>query len=703
MIWSVIGTSLLFKSALRTKYVAAMNLKARPKIALPLAAVCLLMVTAIHAGLASKDVIFDMKRVADWQLEHPSQHPIYDWTQAPFFLGLFNLHQVTGDAHYLDALTDFGVKTGFGPGPRLTHADDHAVLQAWLELHQLTGDKARLQPSIDHFEKLGTALAGKSGASAGGGSFTWCWCDALFMSPQVWAHLSRITGDAKYLDFSDREWWTTTDVLYDPEACLYYRDNNFFGKRTESGRKVFWARGNGWVIGGLVRMLDLLPADHPSRLKYLGLYHDMMHAILKIQGPDGLWRTSLLDPEQPMGEASGTAFFTYGMAWGLNRGLLPEREFRPALEKAWNALHGCIQNDGMLGFVQRIGDRPGEAKAVDTEVYGSGALLLAGSEIVRLLDPAKRRDGLAKFDGVKLTERYLREVPRVRARFVPERSDDFAWENDLTAFRTYGPALRPGPENSGIDLWVKRVSYPVMDKWYVEDRTRLPYGNVAKSYHQDHGEGNDCYKVGDARGCGGASLWVSGALHNSDAFVGHKMIADTPDKAVFELHYASRMPDGRVAREAKRITFIMGKRLFQSESRFTIDGKPGKFDVAIGLLPQQAGTKPLFQADKGTAALWENVEGYGLGTAVVIDPGRVSRMIEHTDAAGTRQALVLATTDASGYIRWYSGYGWEGQGVIMNAAQWNDYLKAFAKEIARKPFADHSADPAFTVPELDVP
>ncbi len=676
----------------------------RPTPAAPLsAAVFLALFSLADAKLDSAAVIGDMQRVADWQLANPSQHKLHDWTQAPFFLGLFNLHQVTGEARYLDALMDFGRKIKFGPGPRVTHADDHAVLQAWLEIHELTGDKKLRQPAIGHFPKVLKALDGKSGASAGGGSFTWCWCDALFMSPPVWNHLTRLTGDPKYLDFADREWWTTTDVLYDPEACLYYRDNNFFYARTANGRKVFWSRGNGWVIGGLVHVLDRLPADHPSRSKYLGLYHDMMHAIVKLQGSDGLWRTSLLEPEGPVGEASGSAFFTYGIAWGLNRGLLPENEFRPAMEKAWLALQDCIREDGMPGFVQRIGDRPGEATADDTEVYGSGAILLAGAEIVRMLDPAKRRKGLADFTGVKLPARYLRETPRVRARFVPERLDDFAWENDLIAFRAYGPALRPGPEDSGVDAWLKRVPYPVMDKWYVEDRTKLPYGNVAKSYHSDQGEGNDAYKTGDSRGCGGISLWMGGTLHNSNTFVGHKILSETPDKAVFELHYASRMADGRVAREAKRITVLMGKRLFQSESRFTIDGKPGSFEVAIGLFPQAAQTKPAFKQQQGIMTLWETLEGQGLGTAVVIDPARVTRMMEHTDARGTRQALVLAATDARGYIRWYSGYGWQGQGVITTPAQWHAYLTEFAAEVAGKPFSDHSADPEFVVPDLAVP
>ncbi len=238
-------------------------------------------------------------------------------------MGLESLHQVSGDARYLDALKQFGQQVAYGPGPRVAHADDHAVLQAWLGLYQLDKDPAKLKPSVVHFDKVLAALSKEAPKSISGGTFTWCWCDALFMSPAVWARLSQITGDPKFLAWADREWWTTTDVLYDPAYHLYYRDNSFFTKRTPSGRKVFWARGNGWVTGGLVHVLDRLPANHPSREKYLGLYHDMMFALLKLQNQDGLWRSSLLDPEAPQGESSGSAFFVYAMAWGLNRGLLP--------------------------------------------------------------------------------------------------------------------------------------------------------------------------------------------------------------------------------------------------------------------------------------------------------------------------------------------------------------------------------------------
>ena len=648
------------------------------------------------------DILKDMKRVADWQIANPSKHKIHDWTQAPFFLGLSALHQVSGDTKYLEALDSFGKQLAYGPGPRVTHADDHAVLQAWLEMYRLDKDKAKMEPSVAHFDKVTAALSQETPKSVSGGSFTWCWCDALFMSPAVWAHLSKITGDPKYFEWADREWWTTTDVLYDPTHHLYYRDNNFFTKRTPSGKKVFWSRGNGWVTGGLIHVLDYLPADHPSREKYLGLYHDMMFALLKLQNADGLWRSSLLDPEGPMGESSGSSFFVDAMAWGINRALLPSATFRPAVIKGYQALAKNIQPTGMLGFVQKIGDAPDkqDTTAESTEVYGSGAFLLAGAEVIRLLDPSKRRSDLATFKGVKLPETFLPAKPRAFARFVPERADDFAWENDLVAFRAYGPALRPGPENSGIDCWFKRVPYPIIDKWYLEDRLKLPYGKVNKPYHGDQGEGYDVYKVGDTRGCGGISVWADGQLHNSETFIAHRVIENTPERVAFELDYASDL-NGKVLRETKRITLIMGQRLFQSDSRFTLDGKPAaNLEVAIGLAPQVKESKPAFSPKTGAMMIWEKFDGYGLGTGVVIDPARVVKMISHPDASGHTQALCLARTDADGGIRWFSGFGWEGQGDITTAEKWTACLKGFAGKFIKNPY---SKDASFKVHTLDVP
>jgi len=477
--------------------------------------------------------------------------------------------------------------------------------------------------------------------------------------------------------------------LYDPAEALYYRDNRFFTKKSKTGKKVFWARGNGWVVGGLVHMLDYLPADHPSRERYLALYHDMMYALLKLQHEDGLWRTSLLDSQEPVGESSGTSFFVYSMAWGVNRGLLPAEKFKPAINKGWAALCGNIQPTGMLGYVQRIDDQPRESAAESTEVYGTGAFLLAGAEVVRMVDPSKRRKGLATFEGVKLPTRYVPEKPRVHVRHVPERADDFAWENDLIAFRTYGPALRKGAEDSGFDAWLKRVPYPIIDKWYIEDVTPLKHTRKGKSYHQDQGEGYDVYKVGNTRGCGGISIWKDGKLHNSNTYVGYKIISKTSEHAVFDLYYVNQVGD-KTVRETKRITLIMGQRLFQAESRFTIDGKPAQLDVAIGLKHQAKGTQAVSSLKSGILSIWETIDGLGFGQAAVTDPASVVKMIDHTDAAGQSQSLCLARTDKTGYIRWFAGYGWEGQGEITTDKLWQKYLGTFATKFASKPFADHS-------------
>ncbi|MEO7100817.1 MAG: glycoside hydrolase family 88 protein [Luteolibacter sp.] len=668
----------------------------------------ILLALATVGPLAAADpkpdeILRDMKRVADWQLANPSKHALYDWTQAPFFMGLANLHQVSGEEHYQEALDEFGKKLNYGPGPNISSADDHAVLQGWLDLPNVAKDQAKLRPSIELFERLTAKLAKEAPKSISGGSFTWCWCDALFMSPGVWSHLSAITGDPKYVQWADREWWTTTDVLYDATHHLFYRDNRFFTKRTPSGKKIFWARGNGWVCGGLTNVLDYLPADHPSREKYLGLYHDMMYALLKLQNEDGLWRTSLLDTQDPAGESSGSAFFIQSMAWGINRGLLPEETFKPIVMKAYQALSKNIQPSGMLGFIQKIGDSPeAGTTAESTEVYGSGAFLLAGSELIRMLDPTKRRNDVATFKGVNLPEKFLPAAPRTFARFVPERSDDFAWENDVVAFRTYGPALRPGAENSGIDCWFKRVPYPIIDKWYLQDRLKLPYGNVNKPYHQDQGDGLDIYHVGNSRGCGGISVVVDGEMHDSDTFIAHRVISSTPERTVFELDYASDLK-GKVLRETKRITLVMGQHLFQCDSRFTLDGKPAALDVAIGLSPQVKGTQPVFSPATGTMQLWETMEGLGLGTGIVIDPKRVVKMESHANPGSESQAFCFARTDGTGHIRWFAGFGWEGQGDVTTSEQWTSYLANFAEKFVKTPYADYTHDASFKTHQLDIP
>jgi len=199
------------------------------------------------------------------------------------------------------------------------------------------------------------------------------------------AAMTAATGDKRYLELGNRLWWKTTDYLYDKDEHLYFRDSRFFEQRSPNGRKVFWSRGNGWVIAGLVRMLDDMPEDFPDRGRYLALYREIAAKVASVQGTDGYWRSGLLDPAaMPNPETSGTGFFVYALAWGVNRGVLDRATYEPVIRRGWVALVNAVQPGGMLGWVQRIGDQPGATTADTTEVYGVGAFLLAGSEMHRL-------------------------------------------------------------------------------------------------------------------------------------------------------------------------------------------------------------------------------------------------------------------------------------------------------------------------------
>jgi len=219
----------------------------------------------------------------------------------------------------------------------------------------------------------------------------WSWCDALFMAPPTMALIAEATGDSQYLDLMNTMWWETYDYLYDPEEHLWYRDGRYViqadgsGPRTPSGQKIFWSRGNGWVFAGLALVLEHIPTDYPERPRFEALFRDMAATLIRIQGEDGLWRSSLLDPgEYPIPESSGSGFFVYGLAWGLNNGVLDSATYQTAVREGWRGLNWALQPSGKLGWVQQIGYDPRSVTADDSMEYGTGAFLLAGSEMLKL-------------------------------------------------------------------------------------------------------------------------------------------------------------------------------------------------------------------------------------------------------------------------------------------------------------------------------
>ena len=294
---------------------------------------------------------------------------------------------ISGDStQYLEAIRKNGESNAWNPGPRPFHADDHAITQSFFLLYTRQHDRRMIDPALATFGKMLKQRFDESlEFSDDKTARAWVWCDALFMSPPALALATGVTGDRSYADLMDRLWWKTTDFLYDKQEHLYYRDSRFFDQREPNGAKVFWSRGNGWVLAGLARVLQYLPDDYPDRPRYRALFQEMAQRVAGLQGTDGYWRASLLDAaSRPAPETSGTGFFTYGLAWGVNQGLLDRATFEPMVRKGWAALVHAVQPSGLLGYVQHTGDRPGDTGPEDTEPYGVGALLLAASEVYRL-------------------------------------------------------------------------------------------------------------------------------------------------------------------------------------------------------------------------------------------------------------------------------------------------------------------------------
>ena len=301
-----------------------------------------------------------------------------DWTFAALYAGFMAVPEAANGKKYQDAMLEMSKGFQWQPGPRLAHADDHAIGQTYLDLYFQHRDPAMIAPIR---ERMDAVMQLKDDPEKP----LWWWCDALFMAPPVLAKLARATGDRKYLDFMDHEWWITSGLLYSPDDHLYYRDKTFFGAHEKNGNKVFWARGNGWVFAGLARVLSEMPADYPSRPKYVAQFKEMAEKIASLQDSDGLWKAGLLDQaDYKLPENSGSAFFAYGFAWGINSGILDKKKYEPVAEKAWQGLLSHVYEDGRLGCIQPVGAAPGAFTETSSYVYGVGAFLLAGSELYRL-------------------------------------------------------------------------------------------------------------------------------------------------------------------------------------------------------------------------------------------------------------------------------------------------------------------------------
>lgn len=315
------------------------------------------------------------------------------WTRGVYYEGLMQLYYLTKNTSYYNYAVQWGTfhkwqptYTGFTP-TRI--ADNQCCGQTYLELYQLDPQPERISTMKASIDLMLNSTKNND----------WWWIDALQMAMPVFARFGVITGnDQYYTKMYELYNYTKNQAkgvgLYNAADSLWYRDSVYLPpKKSPNGLPVYWSRGNGWVIAALVRSLDLMPDNAPYRNEYIKTFRQMSAKLIRLQRPDGFWNVNLGDPDDYGGrETSGTVFFTYALAWGINQHLLDSAQYIPYVAKAWNGLvTDALHADGSLGYVQSSGSKPADGqplsytKMPDFEDFGLGGFLLAGSEVYRLV------------------------------------------------------------------------------------------------------------------------------------------------------------------------------------------------------------------------------------------------------------------------------------------------------------------------------
>lgn len=266
------------------------------------------------------------------------------------------------------------------------------------------------------------------------------------------------------------------------------------------------------------------------------------------------------------------------------------------------------------------------------------------------------------------------------SRFVPERTDDYAWENDKVAFRTYGPDAqkrveekRPdGTLSSGIDLWLKRTDKSIINKWYAENVKKPGY------YHIDHGEGYDPYHVGASRGTGGSGIWENNKLAVSKNFVSYKTIAVGPLRTVFELTYAPW--SSYEVKEIKRISLDLGSNF--SKFEITIDAQKQIPNYATGISLHENKGEVKINKKEGWFRHGETIDGVFLGEGIVMNPKLVSDAFSNVSKEKDQSNLLVITKPKENKLTYYAGFAWQKSGQVSNQADWDTLLQKQAKLLA---------------------
>lgn len=333
-----------------------------------------------------------MKKYADYtwpSYRGNTMRPSHIWTRAVYYEGLMALHTIHPRPEYYDYAYNWGAfhNWGFRGGNTTRNADNQCCAQIYIDLYRFCHNPELLKNVRINMNMLLNTPQNND----------WTWIDAIQMAMPILAKMGKLENDPRYFDKMWEMYAHSRNIegggLYNPKDGLWWRDKGFVPPYKEpNGEDCYWSRGNGWVYAALVRVLEEIPADEKHRADYIADFLAMSKALIKCQREDGFWNASLHDPNNFGGkETSGTALFVYGMAWGINHGLLDSKTYLPVILKAWDAMcKDAVHPNGFLGYVQGTGKEPKDGQPVtfdkepDFEDYGLGCFLLAGSELYKM-------------------------------------------------------------------------------------------------------------------------------------------------------------------------------------------------------------------------------------------------------------------------------------------------------------------------------
>lgn len=268
---------------------------------------------------------------------------------------------------------------------------------------------------------------------------------------------------------------------------------------------------------------------------------------------------------------------------------------------------------------------------------------------------------------------------RCYSRFVPERTDDYAWENNRVAFRTYGPtaqkmiedSVKGGTLSSGMDAWLKRVDYPIINKWYKK------HTSGEGSYHKDTGEGLDNFHVGVSRGVGGTAVFTDSIYAVSKNFISWKTITNGPIRTSFILNYEDWDANGKTIKETKYISLDYGQNL----SRHIVTFEGSKM-LSAGLTLHNKDGKVSTNLENAWASYWEPFDDSELGQGIVLtNKNSLIRFDQYIVGDKDKSNLFAHIAVQNNIIDYYAGFGWKKSKQFDTKITWENYLNDFAIKV----------------------